>query len=283
MSSVECEGLVKIYKTGPLEVFALQGLDLQVESGEMIAVIGSSGSGKSTLLNIIGSLERPSAGRCRVDGMDLQQLTPERQVQYRRTGVGFVWQQAPRNLIPYLSALENLSSVMEIAGHRGKGQRKWAMELLDAVGLAHRSHHRLSGLSGGEQQRLAIAIALANQPHLLLADEPTGSVDSETANRILTLLRQVNRRFGTTMIIVTHDTSVARMVDRYLWIQDGRVSQEAVRSRESDTVISHVEHVILDRTGRLQIPFEVLQRVQLGDRVQVQVEGDRVVIQRQSE
>lgn len=281
MSLVECEGLVKIYKTGPLEVFALQGLDLQVKSGEMIAIIGSSGSGKSTLLNIIGSLESPSAGRCRVAGLDLQRLTPRELAEYRRTGVGFVWQQAPRNLIPYLSALDNVRAAMEIAGRRESGKDRWAVALLEAVGLAHRVHHRLTGLSGGEQQRLAIAIALANRPQLLLADEPTGSLDSETAAQILTLLQEVNRQFGTTMIIVTHDTSLARMVDRYLWIQDGKVSQEAVRGRAEDTEIPLVEHVVVDRTGRLQIPFEVLHRVQLGDRVRVEVDGDCVVIRKQ--
>ncbi|HEY3342680.1 MAG TPA: ABC transporter ATP-binding protein, partial [Anaerolineae bacterium] len=176
-----CDNLVKIHKIADLEVVALQGLDLEVKQGELLGIVGASGSGKSTLLNILGGLDRPSAGRVVVGGRDLLKMSDAALTTYRRTQVGFVWQQGARNVIPYLSSESNVELPMILAGHAGGAARKHAGELLDAVGLADRRHHYLGQLSGGEQQRVAIAVALANSPSLLLADEPTGELDSTTA------------------------------------------------------------------------------------------------------
>lgn len=296
MSFIRCEGLVKIYKAAELEVFALQGLDLQVAAGEVMAIIGNSGSGKSTLMNILGALDQPSAGRCSVGDLDLLRLTPAQRVRYQREGVGFVWQNSARNLIPYLTGLQNVLLPMRLAGRSGRPASTWAGELLDAVGLADRANHTLTRLSGGEQQRIAIALALANRPRLLLADEPTGSVDNATAQLILRIFREVNQRFGTTVVIVTHDRGVARSVDRYVLIRDGRVAQEALRRSvtPADPAAgtteaapgagapheTHEELAVLDSAGRLQIPRELLEKVGLGDRARVEVEGDRIVVKR---
>ncbi|HYF95781.1 MAG TPA: ATP-binding cassette domain-containing protein [Symbiobacteriaceae bacterium] len=284
MSFIRCEGLVKIYKIADLEVFALQGLDLTVQAGEMMAIIGNSGSGKSTLLNILGALDQPSAGRCFVAEFDLLRLTAAQRVKYQREAVGFVWQNNARNLIPYLTAMENVMLPMQLAGKAGPAVLERARELLEAVGLAGRSHHRLLMLSGGEQQRVAIALALANQPQLLLADEPTGNVDTATAARILEIFRDVNRRWGTTVVIVTHDRALARAVDRYVLIRDGKVAQEAVRRGPDPDRASaeetHDELVVLDSAGRLQIPQELRQQVGLGDRARVEVDGDRIVVRK---
>jgi len=284
MSFIRCEGLVKIYKAADLEVFALQGLDLEVAPREMLAIIGNSGSGKSTLMNILGALDQPSAGRCTVGEYDLLRLTPAQRVRYQRKLVGFVWQNSARNLIPYLTALENVLLPMQLAGVMGAPARSWAMELLEAVGLADRANHTLTGLSGGEQQRVAIALGLANRPQLLLADEPTGAVDTATARRILSIFREVNQRFGTTIVIVTHDRSVARSVDRYVLIRDGKVAQEAVRrapaEEEAQSVDTHDELVVLDSAGRLPIPKELLDQVGLSGRARVEVEGDRIIVRK---
>ncbi len=284
MSFIRCEGLVKIYKAADLEVFALQGLDLEVAPGEMLAIIGNSGSGKSTLMNILGALDQPSAGRCTVGEFDLLRLTPKQRTRYQREVVGFVWQNSARNLIPYLSALENVLLPMQLAGVRGAPARARAMELLEAVGLADRASHTLTGLSGGEQQRVAIALGLANRPQLLLADEPTGAVDTATAKRILSIFREVNQRFGTTIVIVTHDRSVARSVDRYVLIRDGKVAQEAVRRAPTEEAEAHEEThdelVVLDSAGRLPIPKELLDQVGLSGRARVEVEGDRIIVRK---
>ena len=173
-----CDNLVKIYKVANLEVVALQGLDLIVQRGELLGIVGVSGSGKSTLMNILGGLDRPSAGRVWVDGSELLKLSDLGLDHYRRSKVGFVWQHGARNLVPYLTALENVMLPMTLAGTTGPRKRQRAEGLLDMVGLADRRHHRLPQMSGGEQQRVAIAVALANSPALLLADEPTGEVDS---------------------------------------------------------------------------------------------------------
>ena len=206
---VLCENLVKIYKTEDIEVVALQGLDLTVEKGELMAIIGNSGSGKSTLLNMIGGLDRPSAGRLFVAGKDLLKMTDSSLVKYKRETVGFVWQNNARNLIPYLTAVENVELPMILTG---KADRNKALELLEMVGLSNRKNSKLGQLSGGEQQRIAIAIALANSPELLLADEPTGAVDSKTAAQILDAFRELNRTIGVTVIIVTHDRQLSRKV-----------------------------------------------------------------------
>ncbi len=288
---IRCENLVKIYKANDLEVFALQGLDLTVEKGELIAIIGNSGSGKSTLLNMLGGLDRPSAGKLWVDGRNVLLFSENERVRYKRECVGFVWQNNARNLVPYLTALENVELPMLL---RGRRKRERARELLALVGLSHRMHNKLSALSGGEQQRAAIAIALANHPKVLLADEPTGSVDSAMANRIFDLFRELNRSLGLTVVIVTHDLKVARKVDRVVAIRDGKISSEMIRrpspeealteieSKEAAEENTHVEFAVLDRAGRLQIPHGYLESIGLqnSNKVRVSLEEGRIVIQR---
>lgn len=279
---IHCEGLVKIYKAADLEVFALQGLDLIVESGELMAIIGNSGSGKSTLLNMLGGLDRPSAGQLTIDGKNMLKMSERDLVKYKRESVGFVWQNNARNLIPYLTALENVELPILL---RGRRKRARALELLEAVDLLHRKNNKLHELSGGEQQRVAIAIALANHPKLLLADEPTGSVDSKMADQILDLFRKLNRTIGITIVIVTHDPLLARKVDRVVAIRDGKISSEMLRrksikeefeellnSNEQEQAQSHVEYAILDRAGRLQIPASYLESIGIKNSNKVKLE-----------
>lgn len=260
---IECDNLVKIYKNDEIEVIALQGLDLKVEKGELMAIIGNSGSGKSTLLNILGGLDKPSAGMLLVNGEELFKYNEYQLNNYRRNTAGFVWQNSSRNLIPYLSAIDNVLVPMT----RLKENRKWAEQLLEMVGLQKRKNHKLIQLSVGEQQRIAIAIALANKPKILLADEPTGSVDSKTTAKILDIFRELNKKLGTTIVIVTHDPGISRKVDRIVAIRDGKVSSEFIHKRFyktklaglsgnslSDEEDSHIEMVVLDKKGRLQLP-----------------------------
>jgi ABC-type lipoprotein export system ATPase subunit len=285
---VICDNLVKIYKVADLEAVALQGLDLQIRKGELMAIIGNSGSGKSTFLNILGGLDRPSAGRVTVGGRDLLKLSEAQLVQYKRDVVGFVWQQTSRNLIPYLTALENVELPMIIAGRAGRKGRQWAMEMLDAVGLGARMKHKLSQMSGGEQQRVAIAIAMANNPPLLLADEPTGSVDNRTAATIFDIFHQVRSTYGTTIVIVTHDPKVMSKVDRVVAIRDGKTSTETVRRvaldlsdfAEANMVLgeTHDEYVVLDAAGRLQIPREYLEKLNIKGKVRLEMVGEEIVI-----
>ncbi|MGG1637515.1 ABC transporter ATP-binding protein [Paenibacillus sp. NRS-1760] len=287
---IRSEGLVKIYKMADLEVFALQGLDLQVEAGELMAIIGNSGSGKSTLLNMLGGLDKPSAGKLYVDGKDLLKFGEKELVAYKRDTVGFVWQNNARNLIPYLTALANVELPMLL---RGKRRRARAMELLEAVGLGHRMKNRLNELSGGEQQRVAIAIALANDPKLLLADEPTGSLDTNTSNQVLDLFRALNRSIGITIVIVTHDPELARKVDRVVQIRDGKTSAEMIRKvsyadelamLDAESAMleaeSHTEYAVLDKAGRLQIPSGFLDTEGFKEinKVRVEMEDGRIVL-----
>jgi ABC-type lipoprotein export system ATPase subunit len=271
---IVCENLVKIYKADELEIVALQGLDLVVQQGEMVGMVGVSGSGKSTLMNVIGGLDRPSAGRIRVGGRDLLKLSAKELDRYRREHVGFVWQQVARNLIPYLSALENVKLPLNLAGGLTRATEAHCKGLLEAVGLADRIHHKLGELSGGQQQRVAIAVALANQPRLLLADEPTGEVDSQTALDIYRTFRRLNQDFGLTTVIVSHDPGIARHVDRVVAIRDGRLSSETVRQPEAgrhDGEDTFEELIVLDAAGRLQIPKEIREELGLRGRARLEV------------
>jgi len=283
---VICDNLVKIYKIAELEVVALQGLDLVVGPGELLGIVGASGSGKSTLMNVLGGLDRPSAGRAWVDGLDLLKLSNAELNQYRRTRVGFVWQQGARNLIPYLNALENIKLPMTLAGQAGRVAQKRAEELLEMVELKERMKHRLSELSGGEQQRVAIAVALANQPRLLLADEPTGELDSTTALTIYQMFQKLNSELGLTTLIVSHDPSIARHVNRVVAIRDGKLATETVRSRGSRSAFgaSHEaeeifeELTVLDSAGRLQIPKEFLAHFGIRGRARIELTEEGILI-----
>ena len=291
---ISAENLVRIYKTADFEVVALQGLDLEVADGELMAIIGNSGSGKSTLLNVIGGLDLPSAGRIRVADRDLLKLSRLQLLRYRREKVGFVWQSSARNLIPYLSAVQNVEVPMLLTGRRDRRAR--AEQLLAMVGMAHRAHNRPNQLSGGEQQRVAIAIALANEPPLVLADEPTGNVDGATATTVLEALRKINQELGVTVVIVTHDRRIAQQVDRVVAIRDGRTSSEFIRRGTYTSEIAHLaahmeeaethqELAVVDRAGRLQVPGDYLRAlgVEGRDRLQVELEQDRIVLRRPTE
>lgn len=292
---IECENLVKIYKTADTEVLALQGLELTVQKGELMAIIGNSGSGKSTFLNMIGGLDRPSAGRLVVDGLDLFKLTDEQLVAYKRDVVGFVWQNNARNLIPYLTALENVEVPM-MFGHE-KEKKKRAGYLLDLVGMRHRASSRLSQLSGGEQQRVAIAIALANHPKILLADEPTGSVDLKTSDHILDIFRKLNEELGLTILIVTHDRHLARKVNRVVSIRDGKTSSELIMKQSYREKLKNLasledtdeafqeegvqeEFAVMDKAGRVQIPAEMLSQIGVtGNKLKLQVENGKIIVE----
>lgn len=276
---IECENLVKIYKVADLEVVALQGIDLSIAAGEMMALVGPSGSGKSTLMNILGGLDTPTAGRVRVGEHDLLDMSRREQVTYRRREVGFVWQQTARNLLPYLTAQENVELPMALDGLPGHERAARARNLLDQVGLGERLKHRPDRLSGGEQQRAAIAVAMANHPRLLLADEPTGEVDSHSAEQIFNVMRTFNRDHGVTVIVVTHDFNVASRVDRVVGMRDGRTSIEILRRRdETGVAISEEEYAILDRTGRLQLPQPYIEKLAMRERARVRLQDDHITV-----
>ncbi len=303
--AIECENLVKIYKTEQIEVVALQGLDLKVHRGELVAIVGTSGSGKSTLLNMLGGLDKPSAGTLLVNGRNLLKFSEEDYIDYKRNMVGFVWQNNARNLVPYLTAEQNVELPMLLQGQKNRRDR--ALELLDAVGLSHRINSRLDQMSGGEQQRVAIAISLANNPQILLADEPTGSVDTKTSDQLLQVFKDLNRTRGITIVIVTHDMRLAKQVDRVISIRDGRTSSEIIKKTHAEILqeaqaredaeeavtksvvegepdfISE-ELVVLDRTGRLQLPKEYMEELGMkgGDRVKADLdkEAERIYIRK---
>lgn len=310
-----CENLVKIYKTDEVEVMALQGLDLVVKRGELMAIIGNSGSGKSTLLNMIGGLAKPSAGKLYVGGKDLFRMSERELVDYKKNTVGFVWQNNARNLFPYLTAQQNVEVpllLQEKQRKRGKhasnekkeqaatiDTEKRALELLQLVGMEHKKNNRLSELSGGEQQRIAIAIALSNNPDLLLADEPTGAVDMRTAAMILDLFQKLNTELGLTIVIVTHDPNLANKVSRVVRIRDGKISSEQlmkesikqqlleaktfsdeeIKKQLSDITLSHEEFAVLDRNGRIQLNEDMLKELHLsGNNLKVEMVDGRIVI-----
>ncbi len=282
---IVCENLVKIYRLNQeggasVEVQALQGLDITVREGEMLGIVGASGSGKSTLLNVLGGLDRPTGGRALVGKQDLGRLSEHDIDVYRRKTVGFVWQQGARNLIPYLTAAENIELPLTLSGQVGKSTRNRALELLDLVGLLDRKGHRLEELSGGEQQRVAIAIALANRPKLLLADEPTGELDTVTAQTIYDLLRDLNKRLGLTMVIVSHDPGIAKHVDRVVAVRDGKLASETVRVQRSDGGEYHVELSVLDAAGRLQLPREYLEQFNIKRCVVIETTAEGILIRK---
>ncbi|MDE7233865.1 MAG: ATP-binding cassette domain-containing protein, partial [Ruminiclostridium sp.] len=290
------------YKTTDVEVMALQGLDLTVERGELMGIVGASGSGKSTLLNMLGGLDTPSAGSLFIDGKDMLKLGEKEKIEYKRRTVGFVWQKNARNLIPYLTAVENVEMPMLLSGYANRRAR--ALELLEMVGLSERKNSLLGELSGGEQQRAAIAIALSNYPKLLLADEPTGAVDTKTANNVLDVFKRLNKETGVTVVIVTHDTNLSKSIDRVVAIRDGKTSSELLRKtpaaygavsfeelselqqseiRALQESGGHEELIVLDRAGRLQIPKDYLNALGIkgGDKVRLELEEDKISIYRQ--
>jgi ABC-type lipoprotein export system ATPase subunit len=274
---VLCENLVKIYKVADLEVVALQGLDLRVDCAEVIAIVGASGSGKSTLQNILGGVDTPTAGKAAVAGHDLTALRPRERTAYRRRVVGFVWQQTSRNLLPYLDVTQNVELPMLLDGLGGRSRRARTRELLELVGMSERAGERPEHLSGGEQQRVALAVALANEPQLLLADEPTGELDTASANELFSALRWLNEQLGVTVIVLTHDPLVSTQVSRTMQIRDGRTSAETLRRRTTDgQELVAEEFAVLDRVGRLQLPQEYVTALELERRVRLALEEDHI-------
>lgn len=281
---IVCEGLVRIFKTEGVEVVALQGLDLSVDRGELLAIVGASGSGKSTVLNILSGLDVPTAGIARVAGVDLLGMSAKRRLRYRRHTVGFVWQQTGRNLLPYLTARENVELPMRLARRAGgrDAARKRATELLELVGVGYCADRRPGQLSGGEQQRCAVAVAVANDPEVLFADEPTGELDEGTAAEVFDALRAINAELGVTIVVVTHDHNVASQVRRTVAIRDGRTASEVRRSARvgADGVEELVteEYAVLDRSGRMQLPAAFVDALALRDRVKLNLEPDHVEV-----
>jgi len=279
---IMCDNLVRIYKVADLEVVALQGLDLLVEPGEFIALVGASGSGKSTLMNILGGLDAPSAGRAVVAGHVLGEMGRRERTDYRRRVIGFVWQQTSRNLFSYLTARQNVELPMLLNGVGRREREERATALLARVGLAQRDDHRPERLSGGEQQRVAIAVALANEPAVLFADEPTGELDTATAHDVFDLLRTVNHELGVTIVVVTHDPLVSEQVSRTIAIRDGRTSSETLRrravSQQGDHHVISEEYAVLDRAGRLQLPRGHVEALGLERRVRLALEPDHISV-----
>lgn len=282
-----CNDVFKIYKIADLEVVALRGLDLRVNSGEIIAIVGSSGSGKSTLLNILAGYDTPSAGSISVGHYNLLDMKSQEITAYRRREIGFVWQQTERNLFGYLSARENIEMPMMIAGVGRKTTQKRTDFLLASVGLLDRANHPPHQLSGGEKQRIAIAVALANEPSLLLADEPTGELDNRTSIEILDLLNNICVDFGTTIVIVTHDPTISKSVERAISIRDGKTSTETRRPIDFETHIGGNpspgnKFYLVDTSGRIQLPREILDEMDIHDRVRIEM-GENYVILRNSD
>jgi ABC-type lipoprotein export system ATPase subunit len=275
---VVCDRLVRIYSAEGIEVQALQGLDLVISPGELTAMVGASGSGKSTLMNILAGLDAPTAGVVRVAGHDLGSLSARQRKLYRRAVVGFIWQQTSRNLLPFLTGLQNVQLPLQLAGVSRSARRSRALELLEVLGVAHCGRRTPDQMSGGEQQRVAIGVALANSPSLLLADEPTGELDTETAGAVFGALQTANADLGVTVLIVTHDPEVSGMVRRVIAIRDGRTSTETLRSDSADgSGLGHaMEYAVLDRFGRLQLPPEMTDALGMRDRVLLEAEPDHI-------
>jgi len=260
----------KIYRIADTGVVALAGVDLDIPPGEFLAVVGPSGSGKSTILNLAGGLDRASAGRVEVDGEDLGLLSEDDLTRHRAERVGFVWQGTARNLVPYLSVRENVRLPGSIRGGVRAAGRHSADELLDLVGLTQRASHRPGQLSGGEQQRVAIAVALANTPALLLADEPTAELDTGSAANVLEAFSAVNREFGVTIVMVTHDLVAARHADRRVRVRDGRLLHEGLPVGP------------VGDDGRVRLPDEAVAALG-GAELEAEIGNDEVRLRRRSE
>ena len=278
---IVCDRVVRIYAAEGVEVQALQGLDLLVAEGELTAIIGASGSGKSTLMNILAGLDRPTAGAVRVDGHDLSLLSGRERLAYRRSVVGFIWQQTARNLLPYLTGLQNVLMPMKLAGVRRRDRARRAADLLDALDVVHCAGRVPERMSGGEQQRTAIATALANGPRLLLADEPTGELDTASAADVFAALQTANAELGATVLVVTHDPAVSGQVRRTVAIRDGRTSSETLRhdtepDEQGNAAAVAVEYAVLDRAGRVQLPRDMTRRLGMRDRVRLEEQPDHV-------
>jgi ABC-type lipoprotein export system ATPase subunit len=277
---IVCDRVVRIYTGDGIEVQALQGLDLVVDEGELTALVGASGSGKSTLMNILAGLDTPTTGTVRVGGHDLGVMSAKERLDYRRSVVGFLWQQASRNLLPYLTGRQNVMLPMSFSRVGRRESERRAGQLLEALGVAHCSGRTPEKMSGGEQQRTAIATALANQPQVLLADEPTGELDTAISLDVFAALQTANSELGATILVVTHDPAVSTQVRRTVAIRDGRTSSETFRQAavgdEGDTTHHTVEYAVMDRAGRVQLPQEMTEPLGMANRVRLEAKADHI-------
>ncbi|MDA8320594.1 MAG: ABC transporter ATP-binding protein [Actinomycetota bacterium] len=277
---IACERLVRIFSVAGVETQALQGLDLVLRHGELTALIGASGSGKTTLLNILAALDLPTGGRAVVAGHDLLTMRARDRLTYRRSTVGFLWQQTSRNLLSHLTVAENIELPMRLARIRRADRATRTGELVELLGIGDCRDRLPGALSGGQQQRTAIGVALANRPAILLADEPTGELDAESADDVFGALRAVNDHDRVTVLVVTHDQSVSEQVSRTLAIRDGRISTEVLRRSGTDErgQAAHYaqEYSVLDGAGRLQLPSDFIEALALRDRVRLRLEPDHV-------
>jgi ABC-type lipoprotein export system ATPase subunit len=302
---IHCDNLVKIYKTSDIEVMALQGLDFDVKKGELIAIIGKSGSGKSTLLNILGGLEKPTAGYIMFDGDMISEISQKELCKIRSNKIGYVWQKNTDNLLQYLTAVQNVEMPLLFSNLSKKEREQMAKEALDKVGLSEKYYSYPTAMSGGEQQRVAIAAAIVNKPELLLMDEPTGAVDKRTSDNLQQLFRKLNTETGITIIIVTHDISLADNVDRVVMISDGKISSERVLKEKYNSIknekgsfadgfggesaneedeSTHEEFMILDKAGRVRLSPEMQEAAGINsNRVRIEVEDGKIVIRSEDE
>ncbi|MHA1668641.1 MAG: ABC transporter ATP-binding protein [Candidatus Heimdallarchaeaceae archaeon] len=283
MSYIEIQDLIKIYHTkeSNVRVPALRGIELSIEKGELISIIGPSGSGKTTLLLVLAGMTAPSAGRIRVGDIRLDQLSEEERSLYRRFKVGTLWQIPNRNLIWEISILENVEIPMRLHGIPREERLKKSVELLTEVGLKKRLNHRPSQLSGGEVQRAGLACALAHNPMILLADEPTGELDSKTAGELLRYFKQLNELHEITAIMVTHDFDVAKSSDRLVQIVDGRISGYAPTSGLK--TIRDMHQVYLDSYGNIQLPRHIVDKFEVQKEVWIEEEDNRIILSQKND
>ena len=269
MTYIKCQQIVKAYTVSDHEIVALRGIDFEMKQGEMVAIIGPSGAGKSSLLNLLGGLDKPTAGQLSVDGQNLLELKGKKLADYRLRRVGFIWQNVSQNLLGHRSALRNVTLPMMLAGTPFWQRPKLANELLDAVGISEHAHKNPTQLSGGQQQRVAIAVALANQPQLLLADEPTGALDRDNAFQVMALIGELRERYGLTVLMVTHDMEVADFADRILTLRDGALGQDLSGLQEDHK---------LDDEGRIQLPLAVRSHLAEANRIAVEIRPEGILL-----
>jgi putative ABC transport system ATP-binding protein len=269
---IVCKRIVKVYRVGDHELVALRGIDFEMEKGEITAIIGPSGAGKSSLLNLLGGLDTPTAGQLIVGGANILELRGRKLANYRLRQVGFIWQQVERNLLDYRSALRNVTLPMMLAGVSPWERGRRARDLLEAVGLSEQHAHKYpEALSGGQQQRVAIAAALANRPGLLLADEPTGALDRTSAAQVMNLLHDLRERLDLTILLVTHDLSVASYADRVLTLRDGALGQV------------DEQRPALDNEGRITLPEAVRSRLAEQPYIAVEIRPEGVLLRPESD